>query len=259
MTDDQSTYLCNDDDLNSLTDYFTAALAGEESKSRLQQMWEQEIGIIKATRQDKKKQSMSDRYKDEEPDLTPISNCIKKEPIVITPKICTLFWNYRADSGHLYHLLFDLVGEEFVTSHELMDSIMKVLDGWQTPEEKQKHDTAIRNAVLDELGILYGEDAKRFNEQLDHPEPLTPEARDLVMQAKEIAKKERTALDDRDRLIREDEREKVLNAIRDACAEKMSDKNPSVSGVMLSYILADLRATTPAPGNRIESEKRVSK
>ena len=50
MTDDQSTYLCNDDDLNSLTDYFTAALAGEESKSRLQQMWEQEIGIIKAGR-----------------------------------------------------------------------------------------------------------------------------------------------------------------------------------------------------------------
>lgn len=49
MTDDQSNYICNDDDLNSLTDYFTAALAGEESKSRLQQMWEQEIGIIKAT------------------------------------------------------------------------------------------------------------------------------------------------------------------------------------------------------------------
>ena len=50
MTDDQSNYLCNDDDLNSLTDYFTAALASEESKSRLQQMWEQEIGVIKATR-----------------------------------------------------------------------------------------------------------------------------------------------------------------------------------------------------------------
>ena len=50
MTDDQSNYICNDDDLNSLADYFTAALAGEESKSRLQQMWDQEIGIIKATR-----------------------------------------------------------------------------------------------------------------------------------------------------------------------------------------------------------------
>ena len=50
MTNDQPNYLCNDDDLNSLTDYFTAALAGEESKSRLRQMWEQEIGIIKATR-----------------------------------------------------------------------------------------------------------------------------------------------------------------------------------------------------------------
>ena len=165
ITDDQSTYLCNNDDLNSLTDYFNAALAGEEPKSRLQQMWEREIGIIKATRQDKKKQSMSDRYKDEEPDLTPISNCIKKEPIVITPKICTLFWNYRADSGHLYHLLFDLVGEEFVTSHELMDSIMKVLDEWQTPEEKQKHDTAIRNAVLEEI-IL------KCNSEIQHYVPL---------------------------------------------------------------------------------------
>ena len=52
MTDDQSNYLCNDDDLNSLTDYFNAALADEESKSRLQQMWGQEIGVIKARRMD---------------------------------------------------------------------------------------------------------------------------------------------------------------------------------------------------------------
>ncbi|MDD3983940.1 MAG: hypothetical protein PHU54_08360 [Candidatus Omnitrophica bacterium] len=231
MTDEQPNYLCNDDDLNSLTDYFNAALAGEESKSRLQQMWEQEIGIIKATGQDKKKQSMSDRYKDEEPDLTPISNCIKKEPIVITPKICTLFWNYRADSGHLYHLLFDLVGEEFVTSHELMDSIMKVLDEWQTPEEKQKHDTAIRNAVLDELGILHGEDAKRFNEQLNHPEPLTPEARDLVARAKEIAKKERMALDYSERIRDLEEiislSEKLLHQFPDDFSLKMSMQQAS--------------------------------
>ena len=57
----------------------------------------------------------------------------------------------------------------------------------QQQKTQQEHDTAIRNAVLDELGILHGEDAKRFTEQLDHPEPLTPEARDLVMRAKEIA------------------------------------------------------------------------
>ena len=75
----------------------------------------------------------------------------------------------------------------------------------------KEHDAAIRNAVLDELGILHGEDAKRFTEQLDHPEPLTPEARDLVMQAKKIAQKERTALDDRDRLVREDERRIILD------------------------------------------------
>jgi hypothetical protein len=85
------------------------------------------------------------------------------------------------------------------------DRFDDIYNNWQ-----ESHDAAIRNAVLDELGVLHGEDAKRFTEQLDHPEPLTPEARDLVMQAKEIAKRERTALDDRDRLIREDEREKVL-------------------------------------------------
>jgi len=37
------------------------------------------------------------------------------------------------------------------------------------------------------------------------------------------------------------EREDVLDQVRDRCAEKMSDRNPSISGVMLSYILADLR------------------
>lgn len=37
------------------------------------------------------------------------------------------------------------------------------------------------------------------------------------------------------------EREDVLDQVRDRCAEKMSDKNPSIDGVMLSYILADLR------------------
>ncbi len=91
------------------------------------------------------------------------------------------------------------VGCMFKGANVLIDEVMK------RPLLKE-HDVAIRNAVLDGLGVLRGEDARRFNEQLDHPEPLTPEARDLVMQAKEIAKKERMALDDRDRLIREDER-----------------------------------------------------
>lgn len=36
-------------------------------------------------------------------------------------------------------------------------------------------------------------------------------------------------------------REDVLDQVRDRCAEKMSDRNPSIGGVMLSYILADLR------------------
>lgn len=62
---------------------------------------------------------------------------------------------------------------------------------------------------------------------------------------------------DHDAAIREDERNKVLNAVRDACSKRMSEKNPEISGVMLSYILADLRP--PAPGNRTDSaEQRIA-
>ena len=154
MTHDQSTYLCNDDDLNILTGYFTAALAGEESKSRLQRMWEQEIGIIKATRMAAKQYEL--------PACEPDKPCgIPSHPAA---KVCTECHARKCC------VLWDC---------PLRNEI------WKTAQEK----------LMDDLGILHGEDAKRFNEQLDHPEPLTPEARDLVMQAKEIAKKERTALD----------------------------------------------------------------
>ena len=95
----------------------------------------------------------------------------------------------------------------------------------------ERHDAAIRNAVLDELGILHGEDAKRFNEQLDHPEPLTPEARDLVVQAKEIAKRERTALDYSERIRNLEEiislSEKLLHQFPDDFSLKMSMQQAS--------------------------------
>ena len=61
------------------------------------------------------------------------------------------------------------------------------------------HDTAIAQAAenrgyeraLDEFGILHGEDARKFMEELKHPSPLTPEAAELVKRAREIAAKGR--------------------------------------------------------------------
>lgn len=38
------------------------------------------------------------------------------------------------------------------------------------------------------------------------------------------------------------ERERMLDEVRDRCAEKMSERNPSITGVMLYYILSDLRS-----------------
>ena len=69
------------------------------------------------------------RFEIDEPDLKPITNCINGK-IEITPEICKKFWDYRADSGHLWHLLFDLVGEDFVTTRRQDESIRKVLEEW---------------------------------------------------------------------------------------------------------------------------------
>jgi len=85
------------------------------------------------------------RFEIDEPDLKPITNCINGK-IEITPEICKKFWDYRADSGHLWHLLFDLVGEDFVTTHRQDESIRKVLEEWDA------HSNAIeRDKVLDKL------------------------------------------------------------------------------------------------------------
>jgi hypothetical protein len=57
-----------------------------------------------------------------------------------TPEPCKKYWNYRADSGHLYHLLYDLLGV-MPTPETLGDALMQVRD----------RDTAIRNAARDQV------------------------------------------------------------------------------------------------------------
>ena len=62
----------------------------------------------------------------------------------------------------------------------------------------KEHDRAIAQAAekrgydraLDEFGILHGEDAQKFMDELKHPSPLTPEAAELVKRPREIAAKE---------------------------------------------------------------------
>jgi hypothetical protein len=49
-------------------------------------------------------------------------------------------------------------------------------------------------------------------------------------------------LSEHDEQVKREAREEVLDSVRDRCAEKMSDHNPTITGVMLSYILSDLRS-----------------
>jgi len=61
------------------------------------------------------------------------------------PETCKKYWNYRADSGHLYHLLYDLLGV-MPTPETLGDALMQVRD----------RDTAIRKAERERvLEILH--------------------------------------------------------------------------------------------------------
>jgi hypothetical protein len=46
-----------------------------------------------------------------------------------------------------------------------------------------------REKVLGELGVLHGEDARKFNEELENPSPLTPEAAEVMRKARELARK----------------------------------------------------------------------
>ena len=43
--------------------------------------------------------------------------------------------------------------------------------------------------ALDDLGVLHGEDARKFNEELKNPSPLTPEAAEVMRKARELARK----------------------------------------------------------------------
>lgn len=45
---DMTTDECIREGLSGLTDYFEAALSGEESKAALRRMWDQQMGIINA-------------------------------------------------------------------------------------------------------------------------------------------------------------------------------------------------------------------
>jgi len=73
-----------------------------------------------------------------------LANNMRRSRPAPAPETCKKYWNYRADSGHLYHLLYDLLGV-MPTPETLGDALMQVRD----------RDTAIRKAererVLDDL------------------------------------------------------------------------------------------------------------
>ena len=41
--------------------------------------------------------------------------------------------------------------------------------------------------ALDDLGVLHGEDARKFNEELENPSPMTPEAAEVMRKARALA------------------------------------------------------------------------
>ena len=43
-----------------------------------------------------------------------------------------------------------------------------------------------RQKVYDELGVLTGEDARRFHEEIENPAPQTQAAKDMIRHAHEI-------------------------------------------------------------------------
>jgi len=128
----------------------------------------------------------SKRYDIDEPDLKPITNCINGK-IEITPEICKKFWDYRADSGHLWHLLFDLIGEDFVTTHRQDESIRKVLEEWDA------HSNAIeRDKVLPILEALVKAFYQYEMDVMD-PEFSTPYIhRNMMEKAENLIKELRT-------------------------------------------------------------------
>lgn len=74
----------------------------------------------------------------------------------------------------------------------------------------------IREKVMDEFGILYGEDAKRFREQMENPEPMDERGKETVKRAYEIIAKEKK---EKENIIRN----KTLNNLK-ALFELFEDK-----------------------------------
>ena len=74
------------------------------------------------------------------------------------PETCKKYWNYRADSGHLYHLLYDLLGV-MPTPETLGDALMQVRD----------RDTAIRKAERERVLDKYLDELqKEIGESMDY-------------------------------------------------------------------------------------------
>ena len=62
-------------------------------------------------------------------------------------------------------------------------------------ENAERHDQQIRtderNKVMDEFGILHGDDAKRFHDYMDNPDPgMSPDAKKLIKEAFDRATEE---------------------------------------------------------------------
>lgn len=50
------------------------------------------------------------------------------------------------------------------------------------------HDKKLQEELMDKFGILHGEDATRLNDYINNPEPVGERARDIIEQARDLAK-----------------------------------------------------------------------
>jgi hypothetical protein len=84
-----------------------------------------------------------------------------------------------------------------------------------TPEQRHLYDEKIRQderiKVYDELGVLHGEDAKRFTYEMEHPEPVTNRESEMVKRAYEIIENDKRKAEAG---IRQSAREEVINEIQ---------------------------------------------
>ena len=87
-----------------------------------------------------------------------LANNMRRSRPAPAPETCKKYWNYRADSGHLYHLLYDLLGV-MPTPETLGDALMQVRD----------RDTAIRKAERERVLDKYLDELqKEIGESMDY-------------------------------------------------------------------------------------------